>query len=217
MFRSGTLPAALLGLLLVNLLHAPPARAHSSATFYTDKWASSIDVNYGFSTNFPMGNHRARVTTGKNAWNNAAGSTEPDFFGFNPDGNYFFGDPCRSPDGNGVLWFNRPAMTLAEVKLCASASGRIQRFSLAFDPGAGDYGRSWYTGTGDAPSDTYDLWSVAAHEFGHVTGFWGHFGEGGTLCANDNSRHTMCPNIPPGTERQRTLQEHDTHTFDNAY
>lgn len=139
----------------------------------------------------------------------------PDFYGFNPDGAYYFSSPCYSPDGSGVLWYNRPPGVLGEVRLCVSTGGNVIQFSLAIDPDAG--GASWYTGTGDAPSDTVDLWSVAAHEFGHVTGFYGHFSESSSVCDNNSSRHTMCSPIYGGTERQRTLNTHDEHTFSGAY
>jgi hypothetical protein len=79
------------------------------------------------------------------------------------------------------------------------------------------FGAGWYTGTGDAPDCCFDVWSVATHEWGHMTAFFGHFDEGGSICPDDSSRHTMCPTIKAATERQRTLELHDYHTFEAAY
>lgn len=201
-----------------SALYATPAQAHRASTFYPREWAVGSDVQYGFDNGYPSGSFRFRTTDGKNEWNDAGGSREPDFSAFLADDDLLFGSPCFSPN-SGILWFNRPSGIVGSVRLCVTSSGEAVRFSLAIDPDAGDGsgGLTWYTGTGDAPGDTMDLWSVAAHEFGHVTGWLGHFGEDSSLCSNNSSRHTMCPVIPPGTQRQRTLQSHDTHTFEGAY
>ena len=75
----------------------------------------------------------------------------------------------------------------------------------------------WYSGTGDAPANDVDTWSVASHESGHATGFYGHLEYPSSICQNDSSMRTMCPVYHDGTERQRTLEDHDYHTFENAY
>ncbi len=45
----------------------------------------------------------------------------------------------------------------------------------------------------------------------------GHFCEGAEICADNSDQHTMCPYYRPGSERWRTLEEHDKHTYQAAY
>jgi hypothetical protein len=67
-----------------------------------------------------------------------------------------------------------------------------------------------------------DFEGVAAHEAGHTTGFWGmyadcHFDPNGDYCPFTSARHTMCPSQEDGSASFRSLEEHDIHTFQNAY
>ena len=83
----------------------------------------------------------------------------------------------------------------------------------------------WYVGTGEVPSNKWDLWGVMTHEFGHATGRTiggsendGHFSEGSSYCPSDyTARHTMCPTLDPGRKGQRYLEAHDLDTVQNAY
>lgn len=121
-------------------------------------------------------------------------------------------DACAH--SSNVLYWQNLSGPLGVTSTCVSGT-RLVRFTIVIDsaPAAG----SWYTGTGDAPSDRYDLWSVASHEFGHATGWGPHFAEDSPECPNDSTRHTMCGGIYIGTERQRTLTTHDIHTYDGRY
>ena len=63
--------------------------------------------------------------------------------------------------------------------------------------------------------------SVALHELGHAFGMLYHldyYGDSYGACAATSTHHTMCTNlISRGSSLDRTLEEHDRHTFDNAY
>ncbi|HEX7169063.1 MAG TPA: hypothetical protein VF230_18945, partial [Acidimicrobiales bacterium] len=68
----------------------------------------------------------------------------------------------------------------------------------------------------------FDVWAVASHEFGHVTGWGGeHYTpapDAGVLCdEGSQQKHTMCPGIATSNQRMRTLEAHDIGTFNNAY
>ncbi len=111
--------------------------------------------------------------------------------------------------------------TLAITWVCnVTVASRRQpaHFEIEFDTG-----ETWYNqSAGDPPSDTIDTQAVAAHEFGHATGFSRHWdyqdGANGSLCkTGDLAKHTMCATYEGGTVRQRTLEEHDIHTFAAAY
>jgi hypothetical protein len=86
------------------------------------------------------------------------------------------------------------------------------------------------TSSGGISSSELDLEGLATHEFGHVVGGWtestdeGHFDNSTNpnLCGSgvsDSDKHTMCTNLGSGLESwyKRSLQTHDTHTFQDAY
>lgn len=80
----------------------------------------------------------------------------------------------------------------------------------------------WFAGS-DADNigqGELDFKGVVTHEVGHVTGFYGHFG--GDMCDGPAlTDQTMCSGLDFGfgssSTQARTLEEHDKHTFDNAY
>ena len=84
-------------------------------------------------------------------------------------------------------------------------------------------GANWYSGASLPGPTQNDLLSVAAHEFGHMSGSAlsgdgkGHFPEDDVACPVGLDRNTMCPTIYTGTIDQRTLATHDAHEFDEAY
>ena len=103
---------------------------------------------------------------------------------------------------------------LGATKRCIiTGHPNVVRFSLAVDSDT-----PWYTGTGTVPSGLYDVRSVLSHEFGHVTGWQGHFANSiGDGCEYNTGRHTMCPDIPAGSNWMQSLATHDIHTFQAAY
>jgi hypothetical protein len=83
-----------------------------------------------------------------------------------------------------------------------------------------DSSESWHTDTTAVPSNKLDAESVANHEFGHATGFFGpyqngHFDNNAAVCADPEQ--TMCPYLNYGEQSYRVLESHDQHTFDGAY
>jgi hypothetical protein len=98
-----------------------------------------------------------------------------------------------------------------------TGTGSISKFWIRFDrDNASEF--HWPGHTADDPPDgTYDGWALAAHEFGHATGFDGHIGSSTTYCDGSLDHHTMCPYILSGYARQRTLEVHDVNTFQSVY
>jgi hypothetical protein len=197
------------------------AQAHNAGSFFLHHWPANGTVSYGVHIGFPGTDYRHRALDGKNQWNNAANSGEPDiFWSLADDVNYGRADlPCGVPGfGTGALFWNNldPVSTglIGVTRLCGQAP--VVNFTIEFDST-----RVWYAGTGDAPGSSTDFWSVATHEFGHVVGFTGnnggHYNSNDSICANNSSQATMCPSYVPGTERIRTVSPHDIHTFDAAY
>lgn len=102
--------------------------------------------------------------------------------------------------------------TLAWTRMCR-AGDRMTGFVINFDRE-----EKWYNGTGSPASDQFDLIGVAAHEFGHASGWLNHWtSSSSTLCPWTSSRHVMCPSITDGVTWWRSLKTHDFHTFSSAY
>jgi hypothetical protein len=216
----------------VVLVGATPAGAHSAGVHYPVHWGVGQSVPTLYAPSYPGGEFRSRVGSAISQWNTRAGTNEPKFWQAgnaasevsitlcNPD----FSTPNQihykdlDSYGGGVLGITYSCWRTSDRRMIS--------FQLTIDND-----RDWYTGTGDAndgflqacvPSCQHDLWSVLSHEFGHATGFIGgpdngHIGESDSACPESDSRSTMCPSVAPGTERQRTLELHDYHTFQAAY
>jgi len=172
---------------------------------------------------FPGGEHLARIDSARNEWN-AVGTTRPltrqaaRIANFNPS--------TTCPATAGVVTFHwRETGALGQP----NALGVTWHCTIGADRHSGniaiDTDRDWYTGTGDAndgflqqciPSCQSDLWSVLSHELGHAMAF-DHFGEDDPVCPNSDIRHTMCPSIYGGTERQRSFEIHEEETFHINY
>lgn len=102
---------------------------------------------------------------------------------------------------------------------CVSpGTSKIYVFHIAMDTDS-----PWYTGTGSVPSDKHDFQGSVTHELGHAAGWGpGHYrgdDSSTTICGQTNlDLHTMCGNSNyAGQVRRRTLEEHDMHTYRNAY
>lgn len=206
------------GFVLALMVGLPAsANAHSTA-FYTGGgglWPTYSGVYYKVRQGFPTVAYYNRIEDGGNQWNAAGTSSgiEPDF--------YYNGSttvtgnadaPC-SATYNGIYWRDLDYLgsgVLGYTPHCENSSGVVTRFSFSVDSD-----RTWYTGTGTATS--WDLWSLTTHEFGHATGWYGHFSPGESICDNTASQATMCPEYFPNTVRMRTLDDHSKHTFVAAY
>ncbi|MGH3716113.1 MAG: hypothetical protein ACRDT4_22020 [Micromonosporaceae bacterium] len=224
-------------LVLISLLviagAAQPAAAHSVSLYIPWKWSTAGEntIDWYFKSDFPGGSHRDRVLNGASQWNQRGGAAEPNFINAGQRTNPGNADnPCGN-SLNGAFWRNLDLYgpsVLGVAIVCVDGFGNITRFTINFDSD-----QNWYTGTGDAddgflnlcPFGTCekDLWSVASHEWGHIAGFLrgpnddGHYDSGDPVCENNSSQHTMCPVYSPGTERMRSLETHDIHTFEAAY
>lgn len=218
-----SLQALAMTLLLALILTVLPdgAVAHSAFNYYSTSWGPSDvpNINWRFTEQVPPANFRDRVENGAVQWNNVAGvnfnwvKQTPEYANFNPN-------PSSCTDiaheKNGVHYRSVPSGFVAYTYTCSQSSFLVST-QVVFSSSTG-----WYSGTGATPSGLNDLWSFAAHEFGHATGGWlnnsigGQF-SGSTLCPSNSSKHTMCANLPTGTNWWRSLEFHDGETFGNAY
>lgn len=206
-----------------------PAGAHDASTWYPVWWHSgdltNNKVTWSFSPGFWNGQaYRDRVIEAAQGWNSINGNRS---FDRTADSNQ---DPdnvtdCSASLGNSKIWKGGLAgsTTYAITGACLKADGvSIKTFQMKFDE---DF--NWYTGTGVPSTNQLDLWSGAAHEFGHAMGQFGgpyamgHWDEAGSpntgLCDySDYPTHVMCYKLDPG-KISNYPKLHDKHTFNDRY
>lgn len=204
----------LLGLVSGLVGASAAATAHPATDFYNEKWPSNNDnVEWRFDQEFPTGNKRDRVKDGAQEWNNVGQPMK--FEKLAGDFASFPANSCPTEEQkDAVHWggIDGSGGTLAQTFICTSG-GNLFNFQIRLDQA-----ENWHGGTTSPGPNEIDVWSVAAHEFGHGTGWRGHFSSTSSLCnANATDHHTMCPAYVLGTQYDRSLNTHDKHTFDNAY
>lgn len=218
---------------------AVSAQAHSGADWYPAKWPSADRVvNWRFVEPFPSGGGwRERVRNGASEWNSVSGSTMS-FKNDTPDYASFSGTTCSSTaqknamhwgtiDGAGGIAAAEIHCTFLDANGPPGSNTTIHDFQLKWDSA-----ENYYTGTDSPGSNQLDVWSIAAHEFGHATGRGATFGgvltNGGdghghflnsndTLCPSGSNRHTMCQSYILGSKMFRSLETHDKDAFQDAY
>jgi hypothetical protein len=196
---------------LVGLL-AGPAQAHTSSSYVAPKWARGTTVVWQHTPSTNVGTaFRERIRQGAIQWNGIGTGiwlTKGTDLATTPSV-----DECDPKMRN--LIFRAPidgaGNTLAYAGSCNWPDG-TRAFRIVFDRDD-----NFYTGTGTPSSTQYDLWSVAAHEFGHAIGYHTHFLESSWVCDFNSGRNTMCPSTFSGTTWQRSLNDHDVHTVVAAY
>lgn len=202
-------------------LYGAPAGAHTSSTYYfgANKWLGGTNISYYFHTSLPdTADWRNSVRFGDDQWDAVGGTNEPDFLAqtVSPSGYLCSGGGIgntRSAIHYGALDGVGNAIGLTTTCILAGGS-TASAFRIIFDSA-----ETWYSGSGNAPATSFDARSVATHEFGHATGFYGHFPADSTDCLSGGAStdQTMCSALTRGEEHFRTLGVHDTHTFDGAY
>ncbi len=206
----------------VGRLLTSTASAHQASNYFTTEWKNDTSIKWAFTHDFedavPLNGEQA-VHSEFMDW----GALPPQI-GFDkvathkPEEN---AGVCKEVnyEDNFVRWGaidGKEGSVLAYEVGCLFGDDHSRRFSsdIVFDKD-----ENWHYDSSTSPTDNeYDMAGVASHEIGHFLGFAGHFDatEPVPICEN-SPKHTMCRTVPSGTTYQRTLEEHDVHTFDNAY
>src|SRR5262245_61712110 len=207
---------------VVGAVGIVPAQAHDPAGFYPDGVWSSVKLTYKFRSNVPTGAFRNRVDEGAEVWYDVPGVTL-DFVRGTGEVDFFSYTNCDAGPNVNTIHYTPLFDAYGDARLCMDGTGAFTTFRVAFnssDP--------WYTGSSTpVPNTQTDVFSIGAHEFGHATGWDGHF-TNENMCprANYTVWQTMCTSIDVledinhgerGRHFRRTLEEHDKHTFEMAY
>jgi hypothetical protein len=209
-----------IALSLATVVLAGIALAHSGSTYYPSKWKRDLSVAWRIDNSVPGGAFRNRILDGAQEWNRLAPNMRFSHVGGDATNvNIRRCSPNRPYQRDGVFYgpIDGRLNVLAFVVTCTfPGTNELKHFQMKFDSA-----ENWYTGTGTPGSSAFDVWGVAAHEFGHATGFSGpyakgHFNPRGGVCTS-SPKHTMCPTISLGSTGSRSLEEHERHTFRNVY
>lgn len=216
---------------------APAASAHSAATFYPAKWPSNYNEHWVFDNDVPTTTDwRSSVVFGIGQWSNGAGGNGPNFIfdGETNATNYF--DACTGTrskifireDLAAAIGFPSETVQGYTQRCLTNTTGgsTITQIQITFEKTPEDFSSGpdvWHTGATNPPSDEWDLRSIATHEAGHASGFYGHFTRGSAICpvpVNASINETMCEGNTwqgLGFSMSRTLETHDQHTYGAAY
>lgn len=202
---------AVLSIIVATLtVSVPPSASHPPADYYvTGTWAQGTREDYFFGQGVPnILRVQNSITLGVDQWNNLGENVLFSFRGYNGRTPIIF--PNCEPNNVSYVFQRDIGTDYAETYNCG-VGGVLTSFNLTFDD------RPWYSDTGDPPDGFPDRWSVSSHEFGHANGFFNHWPANSPRCVNYPQQLTMCPFHFTSTQRQRTLGDHDIHTFQAAY
>jgi hypothetical protein len=217
----------LLGLLVVANMTLPSqnADAHSASSFYGAWWHESLDHQVQIYNRPNLSGSVLEVArSASRNWNDV--NDIGDFkFQYNSEATFSRDCVDSQTNLNGIFFaswdgdsdLGECCDTLARTAQCIEiGTTKMDSFNILFD-----VDEDWTYASPPEPVDV-DFAAVAVHEFGHATG-WGaesdksHFTDDGDYCQFDSVRHTMCESYWEGTTYQRSLQQHDKHTFADRY
>ncbi len=200
------LAATVMAVALLAGLAAPIRASHNQNARWKDVPVAPFQnyIRYWFHSSVPTGSFRSRITDGAGSWNSANREL---FFALGNSSNKLITityEDLAFPNGDSLAI----SMTFA-----GSCFPDICTGSMAYNttPGIAHFYLGTTTDPTTIPNNHYDLWSVAAHEFGHQVSLT-HPG-----IADQWRLLTMYELLPPQTIYQRSRHVHDTQGINALY
>lgn len=187
-----------------------PAHAHDGAEYFEVTWPTSPLWYRANISGLGVGNGQFAQATINSAaqWNNVPnniGADSPNIHHGGSVGSSVGG--CLSVYAGRIYLGSSGSLDpedLGVTHRCTTGGDTITRVSVRFNTNS-----PFVIG---AQPNHYDLRSVITHELGHAMGWKGEFGH---PCGQ--VIHTMCYYAESNSISQRTLENHDKHTFDDGY
>ena len=191
------------------------AYGHSASSYYPRKWKIDLSVPYQFSLSIP--DHlKDNIREQSAKWNSLDG--ELSLYADGTAQGVGYGNCVElTYQENFLYWadIDGPGGTLAREYTChflESDPDRIRVSSIQYDRE-----ENWHYGTDASGSNEISFRGVALHEFGHMSGWVGHFSASSDECSGSGPYHTMCANPNQSGDGWKSLEQHDKHTFNAAY
>ncbi len=194
----------------------PALPVYSSADFYHWQWSpqSRSPLSWSFTNSVPSA-WRFPISTAARSWNAERRSLQYAA----PDGDVSTYPPrgcdTKQLDTNGVhrTSLDGPNGIVATTYSCIDAT-TAEAVSIQVVIDADD---RWFTGNTPSAPGEYDLIGAVAHEFGHATGWEGHYAPHDPRCTSSAHPERMCPALATGSTAWRTTGLTDKAVFGSAY
>ena len=213
--------AVVMALVVVNAvvlagLLSPSASGHRPGQFYAQEWRPSSKVGYVLDRSMKPKTTKKWVRRADSQWDDRSRGRSPKFVlrGVKQIKGPF--SPCKGPNAvfrdymgpeNGF-----PDGILGFTPGCFKGKRMVGFTMIINSRYAASYGRS------GPPAGAFDGPAVLTHEFGHATGWYGHYENKSKQCDKRGAYQTMCPIWRPNRARAwRSLGKHDKHTINSAY
>jgi hypothetical protein len=189
---------------------------YTAEDFYHWHWSPEIRsaLSWSFTSTVPPA-WRAPISTAATSWNAERRSLQ--YAGTDGDQPAYPPPGCNSAqlDTNGVhrVSLDGSDGIVATTYSCVNASS-AEAVSIQV---AIDSDDRWFTGAAPSAPGEYDLIGAAAHEFGHATGWEGHYASDDWRCTDAARAERMCPQLSPESTSWRLLGLTDRRIFDGAY
>lgn len=187
---------ALAYLLMLTSVAPTLASDNTNASWKSDPFGVYANfIRFAYHASVPA-SFKPRILDGSNTWNNEG----RELFFQNGNGNEI------TITYEDLLFPNGDALAIS-MTYAGACFPKICTGSMAFNTSPGNY--TFYTGTGtpNGGANQVDLWSVAAHEWGHQV----------SLTHSSNSADTMWGTTTAGDTKQRTLTTHDRQGINALY
>lgn len=195
------------------------ASSHANV-FYWRTWQTDPDYYVGTLSGLPSGAAN-KIHLADDPWDGTPGAWLDFDYAATYSGTSWSGCPSSIENKHYIYSYSygSSSSNLAATTTCTNSSNTIKRTYTRINKD-----KPWWTGN-NTPSNYNDLQGVMIHEFGHASGFGGHFSWNDPVCADSSTIHAMCTGNDysdvswKGSDgvRMRTIELHEKNLFAGWY